>query len=30
MPDSTNGYNDAHIDTALRSIVPVLGLTAPV
>lgn len=21
MPDSTNGYNDAHIDTALRSIV---------
>jgi hypothetical protein len=21
LPDSTNGYNDAHIDTALRSIV---------
>jgi hypothetical protein len=29
MPDSTNGYNDAHIDTALRSIVAELGLTAP-
>jgi hypothetical protein len=22
MPDSTNGYNMAHIDTALRKIVP--------
>jgi hypothetical protein len=24
LPDSTHGYNDAHIDTALRRIVPVI------
>lgn len=24
LPDSTDGYNDAHIDTALRSLVPAL------
>ena len=24
LPDSTHGYNDSHIDTALRAIVPVL------
>jgi len=24
LPDSTNGYNDAHIDTALRHIVSAL------
>lgn len=24
LPDSTNGYNNSHIDTALRSIVPAL------
>jgi len=25
MPDSTNGYSDAHIDTALRAVVKPLG-----
>lgn len=25
LPDSTNGYNMDHIDTALRHIVPALG-----
>jgi hypothetical protein len=25
LPDSTNGYNDAHIDTALRAVVAPLG-----
>jgi hypothetical protein len=24
LPDSTEGYNDAHIDTALRAVVPAL------
>lgn len=28
LPDSTDGYNDAHIDTALRAIVPPLGDSA--